>query len=317
LTCNKRHSEHDRILGEALCASCYDYEGAVLFNLTVSELWRRTSIYILRALGELSGLSVRHVGRAVRLSYIKVVEFQRRGSVHLHAIVRVDGAGDDLMPPPNPFNADLLVRAVAVAVGKVHSPVAGERGPGARRVRWGAQLDVTPVTDRANGRGRAAAYLAKYSTKTSDAKGTLDHRLRAGVPEQLDLSPQLRRLVHAAWRLGGEAHLEELHVRAWAHMLGFRGHFATKARRYSTTFGELRAVRHGWRVAQAAGNSGYGAVGHGTNMEDVLETREWGLTGMGYCTNGDAWIATGLAHAARQARVARYESRICVNGGVE
>ena len=79
---------------------CYDYEGAVLFNLTVSELWRRTSIYILRALGELSGMSVRQVGKAVRLSYIKVVEFQRRGSVHVHGLVRVDGATKDLSAPP-------------------------------------------------------------------------------------------------------------------------------------------------------------------------------------------------------------------------
>jgi len=36
-------------------------------------------------------------------------------------------------------------------------------------------------------------------------------------------------------------------------MLGFRGHFLTKARRYSVTFGELRSARmryraEGWRL---------------------------------------------------------------------
>ena len=32
-------------------------------------------------------------------------------------------------------------------------------------------------------------------------------------------------------------------LRRWAHMLGFGGHFLTKARRYSVTFGALRSVR--------------------------------------------------------------------------
>jgi hypothetical protein len=44
----------------------------------------------LRALGNLAGMSVRAVAKEVRLSYVKVVEFQRRGSVHLHALVRLD-----------------------------------------------------------------------------------------------------------------------------------------------------------------------------------------------------------------------------------
>jgi replication initiator protein RepSA len=33
----------------------------------------------------------------------------------------------------------------------------------------------------------------------------------------------------------------------WLHMLGFRGHFNTKSRRYSTTLGRLRAERRSWR----------------------------------------------------------------------
>jgi len=33
-------------------------------------------------------------------------------------------------------------------------------------------------------------------------------------------------------------------------MLGFRGHFVTKSRGYSTTLGELRAARAAYRAAQ-------------------------------------------------------------------
>jgi S-DNA-T family DNA segregation ATPase FtsK/SpoIIIE len=87
-----RPASHRRgpLLGQAICPSCYDYDAAVLFNASVSELWRRTTIYALRALGNLAGMSVRAVAKEVRLSYVKVVEFQRRGSVHLHALVRLD-----------------------------------------------------------------------------------------------------------------------------------------------------------------------------------------------------------------------------------
>ena len=36
----------------------------------------------------------------------------------------------------------------------------------------------------------------------------------------------------------------------WVHMLGFRGHFVTKSRDYSTTLGELRAARATYRGEQ-------------------------------------------------------------------
>ncbi len=59
LACGLRHLGSDPALGQALCPHCYDYEGAVLFNAGVSELWRRTTIYALRALGVLLDLSSR------------------------------------------------------------------------------------------------------------------------------------------------------------------------------------------------------------------------------------------------------------------
>ena len=98
LVCGRRHDESDDLLGQALCPDCYDYEGAVLFNAGVSELWRRTTIYALRALGSLLGMSAREAARRLRLSYVKVVEFQRRGSVHLHALVRADVRDDEARP---------------------------------------------------------------------------------------------------------------------------------------------------------------------------------------------------------------------------
>ncbi len=214
LRCNRRHTEGDRLLGQALCSACYDYDAAVLFNASVSELWRRTTIYALRALGNLAGMSVRAVAKEVRLSYVKVAEFQRRGSVHLHALVRLDAVGDGLSAPPDRFNSELLAAALELAARRVSAPVAGADTTTGDRVRWGRELDVAVITDKDAGRRRAAAYLAKYSTKSTDDHGLLDHRLRAGVPDALELPAHLRNLVESAWRLGGDGGGRELRLRA-------------------------------------------------------------------------------------------------------
>jgi hypothetical protein len=57
-----------------------------------------------------------------------------------------------------------------------------------------------------------------------------------------------RRALPPTWRLGGRPELEHLRFRAWAHTLGFRGHWLTKSRAYSTTFAALRAARHDWHT---------------------------------------------------------------------
>lgn len=71
-----------------------------------------------------------------------------------------------------------------------------------------------------------------------------------------EISAHARALIAACCRLGGTQEFEELKLRRWAHMLGFRGHFATKSRGYSTTFAALcqeRAVFSATRTAAALG----------------------------------------------------------------
>jgi hypothetical protein len=60
-----------------------------------------------RALGRLVGLQEGELRRLVRISYAKVAEFQRRGAIHFHAVIRLDAATDCrgvacLAPPPAP-----------------------------------------------------------------------------------------------------------------------------------------------------------------------------------------------------------------------
>jgi hypothetical protein len=72
----------------------------------------------------------------------------------------------------------------------------------------------------------------------------LDRRLTADDLDCLDNLPaHVAELVRACWELGGRPQLDRLRLRAWAHMLGFGGHWSTKSRRYSTTFTLLRRAR--------------------------------------------------------------------------
>src|SRR5215208_1881072 len=77
LSCGEVHAEDDPRLGEPICPDCFDYEHAVLWNALAPELWRRTAIQLPRELARLTGVSQKRL--RVRVSYVKVAEFQRRG----------------------------------------------------------------------------------------------------------------------------------------------------------------------------------------------------------------------------------------------
>jgi hypothetical protein len=96
-------------------------------------------------------------------------------------------------------------------------------------------------------------------------------------------------MIRTAWFLGARKDLEHLRLRAWAHMLGFRGHFSTKSRRYSTTLGALRDARAEWRRAQAA-------TAAPQNGETTLVLAHWVFAGTGL-SNGEAWLAASLEPA--------------------
>ena len=57
---------------------------------------------------------------------------------------------------------------------------------------------------------------------------------------------QLVQMAMAAIRVAKRPGLQR--VAEWMHMLGFRGHFVTKSRGYSTNLGTLRATRAQWRA---------------------------------------------------------------------
>lgn len=284
LGCTARHEAHDAAVGAPLCPACFDYEGAVLWNAHAGRLWARTATLIRQRIARGAGLSIREGMRLVRCSYVKVAEFQRRGLVHLHVVVRADGPEGPGSPPPAWLDAELAVHAVreAAADASVH-----RLGDGASVV-WGKELDVTEVGAGSEDKQGApdpaavARYLAKYAVKASEETGALARRVRSlAVLWTLGLDPHPERLVETAWHLGARRELRPLRLRAHAHTFGFGGHFATKSRRYSTTFEALRAARAAFY-----------------EPDDDVE-REWHYAGHGYSTASTSALALAVAEARR------------------
>jgi hypothetical protein len=120
MSCTHKHARDDDQLGEPLCADCYDYTGSVLFNACAPELWRRFTITLRRTLARQAGLTGKAFTAQARLSYAKVAEYQRRGVVHFHAIIRLDGPTGPATAPPAWATLTLLTDAIAQAARTVH-----------------------------------------------------------------------------------------------------------------------------------------------------------------------------------------------------
>jgi hypothetical protein len=318
--CWHRHDQDDPRLGEPLCPACYDSAAQVLWNALAPELWRRTTITIQRALGRLASLQERELHRLVRISYAKVAEFQRRGAVHFHAVIRLDAATacrcpGCLAPPPEPFTAALLEDALRQAVPAVRVPCPPVDGAPERYARWGEQLDIRNITrdDQAGELSgeQVAGYIAKYATKATESFGAgLDRRLHdADDLEHLDELPaHVAELVRACWALGGRPELDGLRLRAWAHMLGFGGHWSTKSRRYSTTMTALRRARVTFAKRRRARDGiPLDAWGRAEDDQAVVVLASWSYVATGYATEGERWLALSAAARAREQRQVAWE----------
>ena len=322
--CWQRHDEEDPRLGEALCVRCYQTGAQVLWNALAGRLWSRTTIYLYRSLAQLAGMTEAELRRAVRISFAKVAEYQKRGAVHFHTIIRLDAATDCgcpacVMSPPSGFTAELLeeaVRQTAASVA-VPCPMVDKDQSVTLTARWGEQLDVRQITeagddDRELSAEQVAGYVAKYATKATEALGvTLDRRIGDGDLDDLDLPAHAAELVRACWELGGRPGLGALRLRKWAHMLGFGGHFSTKSRRYSTTLGALRRARVAYAIRRRGDTLALDAWGRPEDDQAVIVIASWRYLGSGYQTTGEAWLAASAAARAREARrIAREELRI-------
>jgi hypothetical protein len=302
--CGQRHEADDPELGAAIDPGTYDYEGAVLWNWHAPALWNRFMVELVRVLAGRGGLSERVWRMRVRVAYAKVAEFQARGLVHFHAIMRLDGAKDRATAPGVAVSPDELCDAIREAAGRAR--LDGDAGNGETiDIRFGEQLHTRVLAGAEDGRelnpGQVAAYVAKYSCKASHEQITTrdidpDRWRDRGVPEQLV------QMAYAALRLAERPGLRDLG--RWVHMLGFRGHFVTKSRGYSTNLGELRATRAAYRARQ---NKPPDAAVADDDSTIVLSV--WQYLGSGYLNPGDVLLAAGVEASIRAAREALQDLR--------
>jgi hypothetical protein len=388
--CWTRHEPGDPQLGQPLCLDCYDHDHHAVFNLYAAELWHRTKQAAERALAKLCrtrGIPpvpvlsatgrVRYVP-PVRLSHGKAAEMQRRGAIHFHALVRLDGVhpGDStaVVPPPAGIGLADLVDALDTAARQVAftTPTHPDRADG-WPIAWGDQVDIRPITLTGAGEvtdGMAAGYLAKYATKSTEATGHTSSRITADtIGDHADPDGgHTARLIDACWRLGRPLHTPApltgrtphgrptrsadgpfgepwdcpnygthtryrvcpvcaakrqasldtkpatttrpanpyARLRRWAHMLGYGGHFLTKARRYSITFRLLRDTRIAFRRMQdqAATDPGHVRAAEHLGEETTLIVGVLTFAGVGWHNTGDALLANTAAAMAR----ARHET---------
>ncbi|MEJ2854889.1 MULTISPECIES: replication initiator [unclassified Saccharothrix] len=311
--CGTWHHPDDPAIGTPLDPDTYDYVGSVLWQANAGELWHRFVTTLKRELLKAVGLPVREFKQHARLSYAKVAEYQRRGLVHFHAVMRLDGpegAGD---PTPPWATVELLEHAITTAARLVALETHRPDGTGLT-LRWGTQIDSrrirpTTATEVEDDHGeiseaRLAGYVAKYATKGTGKSEAADRRIKSQLDiDHLKVTDHHRRIIQTAWDLGDLDQYADLNLRRWAHMLGFRGHFLSKSQRYSTTFKAIREERRAFRTAELLDQLGH-------DSDSVLLVNDWTYTGSGYDSDAERELALAIAERTREQRQRKYEQEV-------
>jgi hypothetical protein len=328
VACWDRHTEKDQVIGQPLCGGCFDYSGAVLWNAHAAKLWHRFTDALRRQeLPRAASVTRGEFGRRVRVSFVKVTEYQRRGLVHFHAVIRLDPSRDaDSLPAwagYEQITAATLRAVPGLRLLTPYSSVAGEW-----ELRWGRQTDVQAIpgaladsSPDATTAHRVAAYIAKYVTKGAESAGAAHEPLYcrackgtglsgscprcAGsglrVPlAELRLPQHTQALMGTAWRLGSLPEYRPLHLRRWAHQFGYGGHFTTKSRTYSTTMAALRKIRADYRARKTG--AALGLTG------DLVTESTLSYSHAGYASQTEQQIARGIRDELEQNRIVALEA---------
>ncbi|MEU0189786.1 replication initiator [Streptomyces afghaniensis] len=330
--CGAHHAEGDPALGTPLDPATYDYSGAVLWNAHAGQLWARFTTYLRRALAEHLGMTQKALNAALRVSFAKVAEYQKRGLVHFHAVIRFDGPDGHTTAPPPWATFDALQVAVRLAVERARLTVESD-AIGERVIKWGDRFKVDRISALGDGEltdAKVAGYVAKYATKNAEGAGTVDRTLmcrpcqgrgyvrgpdgfrdlcddcegtgQAEPIKALPVQQHVRQMIRTAWDLGNLPEFADLKLWKWAHMLGFRGHFSSKSRAYSTTLGALRDVRRAWRLAQTEAARARAGLPANDENTTLVTASSWTYLSSGYRPGEEllaAQVRQDIAHTQR------------------
>jgi len=310
--CGSWHHPDDPHIGGAVNDLTYDYVGSILWQANAGELWARFVRNLKRALARAAGFRAKDFTDHARLSYAKVAEYQRRGLVHFHAVIRVDGPAGPHDPTPQWATTELLEHCIQTAARSVQVDTTRPDGT-PLPLAWGTQVDCRRI--RASNadeveenceisEARLAGYVAKYATKGTGKTEAADRPIKSQLHlDHLRVSEHHRRMIQTAWDLGDLPEYAALNLRKWAHMLGFRGHFLTKSKQYSTTFGAIRGERRTFRTLQALDRLG-------VDQDAVTVVNDWRYTGSGWANDAERELAMAIAERTREHRQRTYEQEV-------
>lgn len=322
-SCSRIHEDTDPTIGQPLCGDCYEYPSHVLFTWHAPELWARFAITLRRLVRRELITHTEPAGK-VRVSFVKIVEMQRRGIPHFHAVIRLDDADSDQVPlrPVTAITAETLAVLVRRAATTAYLDVAGIGGE-LITLRFGTQIDTQLLSlsqpefdasteddkeqgDKRQQARRVAGYLAKYVTKSVAEFGLAPRRIPAHIIDSLPVTGHVKSLLYAITELAAEPEREEmLH---WLHTLGYRGHVTTKSRRYSVTMGALRAHRaayqdqHNERTQTEDPNQTTDFQETSESETTTTDDAAWVFKKSGHATAGDHLLAISAAIRERESR---------------
>ncbi len=110
----------------------------------VGRLWHRFTVALRRGLAIRLGVPGWRFREHARRSYAKVAKYQRRGLVHFHAAIHLDGPDGPADPPPPGLHLDALRDAVLEAARSVAIDITRPDGT-PLVLGWGAQVDVRHI----------------------------------------------------------------------------------------------------------------------------------------------------------------------------
>lgn len=228
--CGVKHEPGDRLAGVAIDPDSYDYDAQAEWNAAFGRLWNRTATRLTRDLG-----------LAERLPYAGTTEWQARGAVHAHMLVRLPawvqlGLFKDSV-------GRLRSSQIEDSVQSAGTTVAG------RCFRWGsavvAEIISAPGMDAGRHAKRTIGYLRKalaYTVKDLNVEpdGGRSHRhfARCRVAGRNVRCPSCA---------GG---LRSISCRSPRHRsFGYAGHAVRKSRSWcELTFRALREKRAAWHA---------------------------------------------------------------------
>ena len=229
--CGAYHDEDYKYLGTPIDIDAYDYARVADFNASASRLLAVTMQKLGRVLGR-------------KLQYIRVAEFQARGLIHFHIIVKGLISHEAFYSVVRGGVNPRTKRRIKPAQHGVH--------------RWGEQCDAQRILPGSKqGVGAYFVKVVNYAAKsTGDTVGEctvhgvkMDEAALATVscdhgPDCKCGSPfipgtTLRYQSKKSERL---CRRHALARRGW----GFRGHILSASRKWGMTFTAVRALRQGW-----------------------------------------------------------------------